>query len=589
MENFIVSARKYRPAAFSTVVGQPSITNTLKNAIRNNQLAQAFLFCGPRGVGKTTCARILAKTINCQQLTSEIEACNQCPSCLSFNTSASFNIHELDAASNNSVDDIRNLIDQVRVPPQVGRYKVYIIDEVHMLSTSAFNAFLKTLEEPPAYAKFILATTEKHKIIPTVLSRCQIYDFRRITVDDIMHQLGFVAQNENIIAEPDALHIIAQKADGAMRDALSIFDQLVSFSGRSITYRQVIENLNVLDYDYYFRLTDCLLNNHQPDAMLVIDEIINGGFDGQHFIVGMGDHLRNLLISKDAATLKLLEVGAGIKDRYYKQASRCDALLLIKALDIANRCDIDYRASNNKRLHIELAILQMGNTLSTRVAQPAQAITIPVSPQVEAEDKTTKPAYPSHPVHQPVISEPKPVISHLPPPIKAQVMPSAMPTTGISIKTVISKEADKPIEITTANDDSLEDDDGTGEPVENFITNFQLEKVWESFAKSIAVKSPNLHATLTQSKPRLVDEAKSVVLFTIHSQLQQKEITDHKTELLGYLRNQLGNPKISIQTEMAESFQDDTPYTPLEKYKKMVEKNPELVKLKEKLSLEIDF
>lgn len=589
MENFIVSARKYRPATFSTVVGQPSITTTLKNAIRNNQLAQAFLFCGPRGVGKTTCARILAKTINCQQLTSEIEACDQCPSCLSFNTSASFNIHELDAASNNSVDDIRNLIDQVRIPPQVGRYKVYIIDEVHMLSASAFNAFLKTLEEPPAYAKFILATTEKHKIIPTVLSRCQIYDFRRITVDDIIHQLEFVAQNENISAEPDALHIIAQKADGAMRDALSIFDQLVSFSGRSITYQQVIDNLNVLDYDYYFRLTDCLLNNHLPDAMLIIDEISNGGFDGQHFMVGMGDHLRNLLISKDAATLKLLEVGAGIKDRYYKQASRCDAAFLIKALDIANRCDIDYRASNNKRLHIELAILQMGSSLGGQVAQSAQAIAIPASPPVKPEDKTVKPAYPSPPVQQPVVSEPRPATPPSPPPVKAEVVPSAMPTTGISIKTVISKEADKPIEIATANDDSLEDDDGTGEPVENFITNFQLEKVWESFAKSVAVKSPNLHATLTQSKPRLVDEAKSIVLFTIHSQLQQKEITDHKTELLGYLRNQLGNPKISIQTEMAESFQDDTPYTPLEKYKKMVEKNPELVKLKEKLSLEIDF
>jgi DNA polymerase III subunit gamma/tau len=588
MENFIVSARKYRPATFSTVVGQPSITTTLKNAIRNNQLAQAFLFCGPRGVGKTTCARILAKTINCQQLTSEIEACDQCPSCLSFNTSASFNIHELDAASNNSVDDIRNLIDQVRIPPQLGRYKVYIIDEVHMLSSAAFNAFLKTLEEPPAYAKFILATTEKHKIIPTVLSRCQIYDFRRITVEDIMHQLEFVAKNENISAEPDALHIIAQKADGAMRDALSIFDQLVSFSGRNITYQQVIDNLNVLDYDYYFRLTDCILNNHLPDAMLIIEDIINGGFDGQHFIVGMGDHLRNLLISKDAATLKLLEVGAGIRDRYYKQASKCNPAFLLKALDTANRCDIDYRASNNKRLHIELAILQMGSSLGGQVAQSPQAIVIPSPPPVKPEEKTAKPAYTPPPVQQSVVSDPKPEVPPSPP-VKEEVVPSTMPTTGISIKSVISKEADKPIEIATPNDDSLGEDDGNGEMPETTFTNFQLEKVWESFARTVAVKSPNLHATLTQSKPRLVDEAKSVVLFTIHSQLQQKEITDHKTELLGYLRNQLGNPKISIQTEMAESFQDDTPYTPLEKYKKMTEKNPELAKLKDKLNLEIDF
>ena len=308
MENFIVSARKYRPATFDTVVGQQSITTTLKNAIQNNTLAQAFLFCGPRGVGKTTCARIMAKTINCLHPTENMEACNECESCRAFNNNASFNIYELDAASNNSVEDIRNLVEQVRIPPQIGQYKVYIIDEVHMLSQAAFNAFLKTLEEPPAYAKFILATTEKHKIIPTILSRCQIFDFKRITIEDIEKHLAYVAKSEGVNAEPEALNIIAQKADGALRDALSIFDQMVSFSGKDITYKAVIENLNVLDYDYYFRIVDDLLQGNTTDILLVVNDIINKGFEPQHFITGMGNHLRSLLVSKDPATTQLLEV-----------------------------------------------------------------------------------------------------------------------------------------------------------------------------------------------------------------------------------------------------------------------------------------
>ncbi|OQX77184.1 MAG: DNA polymerase III subunit gamma/tau [Bacteroidetes bacterium 4484_249] len=323
MDNFIVSARKYRPQTFDTVVGQKSITNTLKNAIKNNHLAQAFLFCGPRGVGKTTCARILAKTINCENISENFEACNQCESCVSFNQSASFNIHELDAASNNSVDDIRNLVDRVRIPPQVGKYKVYIIDEVHMLSQAAFNAFLKTLEEPPEYAKFILATTEKHKIIPTILSRCQIYDFKRITVEDIAQHLTYIAGQENAAAELDALQIIAQKSDGALRDALSIFDQIVSFSGKNITYKMVIENLNVLDYDYYFKMVDAIANGNIRDTLLLINEIIDNGFDGQHFIIGFGEHLRNLLVCQDPETLKLLEVGGSIKSKYNEQSKNC--------------------------------------------------------------------------------------------------------------------------------------------------------------------------------------------------------------------------------------------------------------------------
>src|SRR6056297_3024746 len=323
MENFIVSARKYRPTTFNTVIGQESITTTLKNAIKNNHLAQAYLFCGPRGVGKTTVARIFAKTINCENLNDKLEPCDQCESCKAFNNHRSTNIHELDAASNNTVDNIRSLIDQVRIPPQVGKYSIYIIDEVHMLSASAFNAFLKTLEEPPAHAIFILATTEKHKIIPTILSRCQIFDFNRINISDIASHLEYVAKSEGAVAEKEALNVIAQKADGAMRDALSIFDQIVSFSGKEITYQNVITNLNVLDYDYYFRLVDHFLKNEVPEVIMIFNEVLNDGFDGHHFINGLSDHLRNLLVCRDRQTLQLLEVGGEIKERYKVQAGNC--------------------------------------------------------------------------------------------------------------------------------------------------------------------------------------------------------------------------------------------------------------------------
>ncbi len=359
MENYIVSARKYRPDSFSTVVAQSSITTTLKNAIKNNQLAHAYLFYGPRGVGKTTCARIFAKTINCFNLTPEIEACNECESCKAFNSGRSYNIHELDAASNNKVDDIRVLIDQVRVPPQIGTYSVYIIDEVHMLSAQAFNAFLKTLEEPPKHAIFILATTEKHKIIPTILSRCQIFDFNRIGVNDIAEHLEFVAKNEGITAEREALNVIAQKADGAMRDALSVFDQVVSFSGKNITYQDVIANLNVLDYDYYFRLVEHFLKNEVPEVMMIFDEILNHGFDGQHFISGLAEHFRNLMVCKDPITIQLLEVTGEIRERYKMQASDCSNEFLLGALQLSNECDNFYKTSQNKRLYVELTLMQL--------------------------------------------------------------------------------------------------------------------------------------------------------------------------------------------------------------------------------------
>ena len=359
MENFIVSARKYRPDTFQTVVGQASITSTLKNAIKNSQLAHAYLFCGPRGVGKTTCARIFAKTINCQNLTAEIEPCNQCESCKAFNGSRSYNIHELDAASNNSVDDIRNLTDQVRIPPQIGHYSIYIIDEVHMLSQAAFNAFLKTLEEPPHHAIFILATTEKHKIIPTILSRCQIFDFNRIKISDISGHLSNVAKSESVAIEGEALNVIAQKADGAMRDALSIFDQIVSFSGKSITYKDVISNLNVLDYDYYFRLTDLFLKNDIANSLLLFNEILDHGFEGHHFITGLSSHFRDVMVCKDPVTIQLLEVGGEIREKYKVQATMCDGDFLIGALQIANECDLQYKASQNKRLLVELALIKI--------------------------------------------------------------------------------------------------------------------------------------------------------------------------------------------------------------------------------------
>jgi len=359
MDNFIVSARKYRPATFHQVVGQDSITSTLQNAIKNNHLAQAFLFTGPRGIGKTTCARILAKIINCENLTDELEPCNKCESCTSFNNNASFNIHELDAASNNSVDDIRNLVEQVRIPPQVGNYKVYIIDEVHMLSQSAFNAFLKTLEEPPPYAKFILATTEKHKIIPTILSRCQIFDFKRISVDNITDYLGYVAEKENIKTEIEALHIIAQKADGSLRDALSTFDQIVSYSGDEITYKNVIENLNILDYEYYFKVTDHLVNNDIPNLLLIFNEIIENGFDGQHFIVGLAEHLRSLLVLKSPSTIDLMHASDSLKEKYTSQSNTSPADFLLAALQICNKFDLSYKSSSNKKLHIEIALLDL--------------------------------------------------------------------------------------------------------------------------------------------------------------------------------------------------------------------------------------
>jgi len=568
MDNFIVSARKYRPQTFDTVVGQNSITLTLKNAIRNNQLAQAFLFCGPRGVGKTTCARILAKTINCEKLTPAGEACDSCISCTSFNETASFNIYELDGASNNSVDEIRNLVDKVRIPPQMGRYKVYIIDEVHMLSASAFNAFLKTLEEPPAYAKFILATTEKHKIIPTILSRCQIFDFKRITVDDIVGHLNYVASKENIQAEENALHIIAQKADGAMRDALSIFDQLVSFAGDKLTYETVIENLNVLDYDYYFRITERILEKDIPGILIIINEILDKGFDGQHFLIGFGEHLRNLLVCKDPITIKLLEAAPDIRIRYQEQASSCPADFLLNLLDINNRCDLSYKISNNKRLHLELALMQMGSIGSggQKSSPEAQILAPPLAKQApQSEKKTTVPekAYPEKKTET----------------ARAYGKTTIPGTT--SIKSVIRGKVEEP------EPDSISEKINEEQPVPSSIfTQDQLERTWEEFMKTLQRESPHYYNTLKHHKPLLKENF--VVEFCVENKLLEEELNQKRNELLNFLCSRLNNDKIQFQIVVQETGRTIRPYTDREKFNRMAEKNPALREMKEQLDLGID-
>jgi len=548
MQNFIVSARKYRPQTFDTVVGQEPITKTLKNAIIHNQLAQAFLFCGPRGIGKTTCARILAKTINCENLSDNAEACNKCSSCISFNENASFNIYELDGASNNSVDDIRNLVDQVRIPPQMGKYKVYIIDEVHMLSASAFNAFLKTLEEPPEYAKFILATTEKHKIIPTILSRCQIFDFRRITVDDIAGHLKYVAEQEQIKTEEDALHIIALKADGAMRDALSIFDQLVSFTGDELTYKIVLQNLNILDYDYYFRITEQILNHDISGTLVTINEILEKGFDGQHFLIGFGEHIRNLLVCKDPVTMKLLETAPNIRKRYQEQAAICLTETLLKVLDINNKCDLNYKISNNKRLHLELALMQM---CSTGIEKPEPS---PPPPQSQKPPPKPKP-------------EAKPVdVKHL---------GNDMPGT-FSIKDSGKAKKD------TESDSQVQKNTATSP-----FTQEELKSYWNEFASSLKVDFPHLFTTLTSREPVLKENWQ--IELEIDNRILEEELSLKKDDLLDFLKQKLDNFQITLKTRIQENQKELKPYTDKEKFEKMAEKNPAINKLKEQLDLDIEY
>jgi DNA polymerase-3 subunit gamma/tau len=600
VDNFIVSARKYRPATFETVVGQQHITNTLKNAIKNNQLAQAFLFCGPRGVGKTTCARILAKTINCTDLQPNGEACGVCPSCVSFQNGNSFNIHELDAASNNSVDDIRSLIEQVRIPPQGARFKVYIIDEVHMLSQAAFNAFLKTLEEPPHYAIFILATTEKHKILPTILSRCQIFDFNRIGVDDMANHLASIAQKEDIKYEVDGLHIIAQKADGGLRDALSMFDQIVSFSDANVTYRSVIDNLNILDYDYYFNITDSLLTENTAKTLLFFDEILTKGFDGAHFISGLSEHFRNLLVTKDTSTLKLLEVSEGIKAKYLQQSQAASVSFLLSAMNIANQCDLNYKLSKNQRLQVELALLKMCHLLSVFSLATTPLTVMPDNnEQLKKKPDTSAisqqqpvnngiamvadapAAYtPSPKINQPV-NQAVPVLKEEP--VAEKPKPSFIPNAGVaSIKIPSLKDIGNVTETIAEEEDPYL----KGDAKEDFSFDDFL-KEWNTYAAKIKGEGKmNLLPVFTTEAPTM--QRPYVFEIVVGNKVQEDLFRDEKPFFLNYMRSTLKNFDLEVNTRIDKQTAAKRPYTAQEKYQYMATKNPQLAELRKRFNLDFD-
>jgi DNA polymerase-3 subunit gamma/tau len=570
MEQFLVSARKYRPGTFKSVVGQQTITNTLKNSIRNNHLAQAFLFCGPRGVGKTTCARILAKTINCLNLTEDTEPCNTCESCTGFNRSASFNIHELDAASNNSVDDIRALIEQVRFAPQIGQYGVYIIDEVHMLSTAAFNAFLKTLEEPPRHAIFILATTERHKILPTILSRCQVFTFNRILVDDIASHLEYVAQSENIKAEPEALHVIAQKADGGLRDALSMFDQIVSYSGGdSVTYQLAIQNLNVLDFDYYFKLTDAFSQGSFSQALLILDDILSHGFDLGNLLSGLSEHFRNLLVCTDAATLPLLEVSAGVKSRYQSQSHGCGPVALIRGIDLLNQTEINLKSARNGRLAAELSFLKLCGLFNPSV--------LPNEPEKKKDEPARLAQNEARTIqgNTPTQAEEKPVVQAL------RGITAIRPT--VSIKKHLnpqSEESPKSKEVEElVTDHSVRED----LPNEAFGKD-ELIASWNTYAESMRVAGKQaLCGNLTIGKPELAENYQ--VHYQVQNESQLRELENSKHELVQYLQKSLKNYSIRLHLNKAEAPIKTRPYTPEEKLKAMEEKNPHISLLRKSLGL----
>ena len=597
MESFVVSALKYRPATFRSVVGQDSLTTTLKNAIKSNKLAHAYLFCGPRGVGKTTCARIFAKTINCEHLTEDNEACNQCESCKSFNEQRSYNIHELDAASNNGVDDIRSLTDQVRVPPQIGRYSVYIIDEVHMLSQGAFNAFLNTLEDPPAHAIFILATTEKHKIIPTILSRCQIYDFNRISITDTVNHLKYVAGEEHVMIEDSALNIIAQKSDGGMRDALSIFDQLVSFSGNHITYQNVIENLNVLDYEYYFRLTHSVLEGKVSDSLLIFDEVLNKGFDAQHFITGFSSHLRDVLVCKDPITIQLLEVGAEIAQRYKLQAADCPAEFIFSALKISNDCDLNYRISKNKRLLVELALIRICQLADNKKKILTETDKNPLQKTVQASEtnqlsgKTPAASAPTvstsasevKPEAQPKKTEPEIRTTENKEKQEAhETKPTAPVSTDVRFQRPVS------ISISSLRSESQDTSSLLAEPAvdekkSKSFTNDDLEAKWKAYI-ALHDEDPGTKAFLEKHYPELTDENTIKVL--VDNKFQEKELM--QMNLMTFLRKELNNDSIKLHIELAPENDFKKHQSPQEIYKRMAKDYPNLERLRKNLDMEID-
>ena len=617
MENYIVSARKYRPSTFESVVGQRALTTTLKNAIATQKLAHAYLFCGPRGVGKTTCARIFAKTINCMTPTADGEACNQCESCVAFNEQRSYNIHELDAASNNSVDDIRQLVEQVRIPPQIGKYKVYIIDEVHMLSASAFNAFLKTLEEPPRHAIFILATTEKHKILPTILSRCQIYDFNRISVEDTVNHLSYVASKEGITAEPEALNVIAMKADGGMRDALSIFDQVISFTGGNITYKSVIDNLNVLDYEYYFRLTDSFLENKVSDALLLFNDVLNKGFDGSHFITGLSSHFRDLLVAKDAVTLPLLEVGASIRQRYQEQAQKCPLPFLYRAMKLCNECDLNYRVSKNKRLLVELTLIQVAQltiegddvsggrspkkTIKPVFSQPAAA-----QPSQVASASSVQQA----PVH----SSPASVTANVTPNRQPQmattarpVSPSATNTTssaplpGAGIPSVAKEERKVPVMKMSSLGVSIKNpqrDQAAQNATVAHVPRVQqpeqdsnfnerdLNYYWQEYAGQLPKEQVAIAKRMQVLRPVLLNNSTTFEI-VVDNEIAAKDFTALIPELQDYLRVRLKNSKVVMTVRVSAPTETVRAVGRVEKFQMMSQKNQALMQLKEEFGLEL--
>ena len=611
MEQYIVSARKYRPVNFSSVVGQQALTTTLKNAIASGKLAQAYLFCGPRGVGKTTCARIFAKTINCLNPGPDGEACNACESCVAFNEQRSYNIHELDAASNNSVDEIRQLVEQVRIPPQIGKYKVYIIDEVHMLSTSAFNAFLKTLEEPPHHAIFILATTEKHKILPTILSRCQIYDFNRMSVEDTVAHLAHVAAQEGITAEPEALQVIAQKADGGMRDALSIFDQVVSFTGGQITYERTIANLNVLDYEYYFRLTDQLLQNRISEALLLLNEVISKGFDAGHFINGYSSHLRNLLVSRDAATLPLLEVGASIRQRYQSQATACPLRFLYRAMKLSNDCDLNYKASKNKRLLVELTLIQIGQLTSEEDEVSGGRSPKQLKPflQTAQQAAAPHPAAPQPAAAQPVATQPIAAQSQAAKPSAPSAQPAATAANATTPNCMeellkqksgegnrISSIGNRRISISIRQPSSATapskgyttpqvQQSVTAEPAGNRpLTEHDINFYWHEFIgqmpqEQVAFKKKmqNIHLTLGEG---------AVCDIPFDNELAEKEFQTIRPQVEQHLRTKLQNNLFTLHTHVVESQEQQRAFSRNDKLQMMSQKNESIQLLIQTFGLE---
>ena len=586
MDNYIVSARKYRPSTFRSVVGQKSLTTTLKNAIQSNKLAHAYLFCGPRGVGKTSCARIFAKTINCLNPTADGEACNACESCRAFNEQRSYNIHELDAASNNSVDDIRTLIDQVRIPPPIGKYKVFIIDEVHMLTTAAFNAFLKTLEEPPHHALFILATTEKHKVLPTILSRCQIYDFSRISIADMVEHLQSVSSQEGVTAEPEALNVIAQKADGGMRDALSIFDQVVSFTNGNITYQAVIDNLNVLDYEYYFRLTDAILSGNVRASLLILNEILGKGFDGQNIITGLAGHFRDLLVCRDESTLVLFEVGASIRERYKEMAKHCPDQLLFKAIELANTCDLNYRASRNKRLLLELTLIQLCQLTQVAADDKKKALIEPIAgtnPASQAVNSGKPQQPPQAPSVTAAAGAPQVMSTHMPSSVPAPP-PSTAPNParrtarpmGISMKEIgVEKPKQQTVQQATTN-------------VKEVVTPFDndsLVREWDNYAATID-KKVYLKNTMINCKPTLQENYYFEV--AVHNPGQQEELINNAIHILPFLRQHLTNSRIQMRVRIVEGNEKHLAYTSTEKLELLMKINPTLGRLRDEFNLTLD-